>query len=55
MLEFVRGAYNQAVLPGITRPLHTTDRDPLKKNVLEKISSDLATLHHEYLGAVLDN
>jgi len=36
MLEFVRGAYNQAVLPGITRPLHTTDRNSLKKMSLKK-------------------
>jgi len=25
ILEFGRGAYNQAVAPGITRPLHATD------------------------------
>jgi len=43
MLELVRGAYNQAVVPGISRPLYATDRTSWK-NVLEKISSDLATL-----------
>jgi len=32
------------VVLGITRPPHATDRTSLKKNVLEKISSYLATL-----------
>jgi len=31
MLEFIRGKYNHAVVPGITRPLHATD-------VIEKMS-----------------
>jgi len=36
ILEFVRGAYNQAAVPGITRPLHATDRTSLKIMSLKK-------------------
>jgi len=35
LLEFLRGAHNQAVIPGITRPLHATDRT-LKEMSLKK-------------------
>ena len=35
-LEFARGAYNQAVVPGITKHLHATDRTSLKNMSLKK-------------------
>jgi len=35
-LAFVRGAYNQAVAPGITRPLHATGRGAIEICLSEK-------------------
>jgi len=44
-LAFVRGAYNQAVTPGITRPLHATGR-----GAIEICLSEKGTLAKQRLG-----
>jgi len=39
VLQFVRGAYNLAADPGITRSLYATDRTSLKKMSLKKFQA----------------